>query len=248
METETERGRAHLELERALGALRDVLVEALLGVVGQLEGDLGGGAGRGQQRQQQEQRRERPAGCADPGGHPERRGRASARGAARRAEPAFGQLAPETGGRAGGREPRRADGQAAGRGRAGPPDGRRRRPVGRAAQAERAGSGGGGGHSRAEAAPRHLLGDPEGLRGGAGRARGAGRRPRSACSATRKGSPGRKWGRALGGGRRDAAPRRLPGDPEGLRGGAGPEARSEYVEARETSLRGPAARAWEWRR
>lgn len=43
----------YLELEGALGALRDVLVETLLGIVRQLEGDLGGAAGPRHQQQQQ---------------------------------------------------------------------------------------------------------------------------------------------------------------------------------------------------
>ena len=41
----------YLELEGALGALRDVLVEALLGIIGQLEGDLRGAAGFRHQQQ-----------------------------------------------------------------------------------------------------------------------------------------------------------------------------------------------------
>lgn len=41
----------HLELQGALSALSDVLVEALLGIIGQLEGDLGAAA---QSRQEQQ--------------------------------------------------------------------------------------------------------------------------------------------------------------------------------------------------
>lgn len=65
----------HLELERALRALGDLLVEALLGVVGQLEGDLGGPRGAGQrQQQQQRQPPPRPLGLAAPRQHGTARG------------------------------------------------------------------------------------------------------------------------------------------------------------------------------
>lgn len=60
----------YLELEGALGALRDVLVEALLGIVRQLEGDLGGAAGPRHQQQQREQ----PAAPTARGGRPALRG------------------------------------------------------------------------------------------------------------------------------------------------------------------------------
>lgn len=56
----------YLELEGALGALGDLLVEALLGVVRQLEGDLGGPRCAGRKRHE-EQRREPPAGPHGPG-------------------------------------------------------------------------------------------------------------------------------------------------------------------------------------
>lgn len=61
----------NLELEGALGALRDVLVETLLGIVGQLEGDLGGAAGA---RHQEQQQHEQPAAPTARGGRPARRG------------------------------------------------------------------------------------------------------------------------------------------------------------------------------
>lgn len=65
----------YLELERALRALGDLLVEALLGVVGQLEGDLGGPRGAGQrQQQQQRQPPPRPLGLAAPRQHGTARG------------------------------------------------------------------------------------------------------------------------------------------------------------------------------
>lgn len=60
----------YLELEGALGALRDVLVKALLGIVRQLEGDLGGAAGPRHQQQQREQ----PAAPKARGGRPALRG------------------------------------------------------------------------------------------------------------------------------------------------------------------------------
>lgn len=53
----------YLELEGALGALGDLLVEALLGVVGQLERDLGGPRGAGRQCPHQQQGRQRPPGA-----------------------------------------------------------------------------------------------------------------------------------------------------------------------------------------
>lgn len=53
----------YLELEGAFGALGDLLVEALLGVVGQLERDLGGPSRAGRQRPQQQQGRQRPPGA-----------------------------------------------------------------------------------------------------------------------------------------------------------------------------------------
>lgn len=61
---------SYLELEGALGALRDVLVETLLGIVRQLEGDLGGAAGPRHQQQQREQ----PAAPTARGGRPALRG------------------------------------------------------------------------------------------------------------------------------------------------------------------------------
>lgn len=60
----------YLELEGTLGAVRDVLVETLLGVVGQLEGDLGGAAGPRRHQQQREQ----PAAPLARGGRPALRG------------------------------------------------------------------------------------------------------------------------------------------------------------------------------
>lgn len=54
-------GRGYLELQGALGALCDVLVEALLGIVGQLKGDLGGAARARQQQQQPPQQRKQSA-------------------------------------------------------------------------------------------------------------------------------------------------------------------------------------------
>lgn len=60
----------YLELEGALGALRDVLVETLFGVVRQLEGDLRGAAGPRHQQQQREQ----PAAPTARGGRPALRG------------------------------------------------------------------------------------------------------------------------------------------------------------------------------
>jgi len=60
----------HLELEGALGALRDVLVETLLRIVRQLEGDLGGAA----RPRHQQQQREQPAAPTARGGRPARRG------------------------------------------------------------------------------------------------------------------------------------------------------------------------------
>lgn len=58
----------YLELEGALGALRDVLVETLLGIVGQLEGNLRGATGSRHQQQ-----REQPAAPTARGGRPARR-------------------------------------------------------------------------------------------------------------------------------------------------------------------------------
>lgn len=58
----------YLELEGALGALSYVLVEALLGVVGQLEGNFGGAARPGHQQHQQQ--REQPAAPTARGSHP----------------------------------------------------------------------------------------------------------------------------------------------------------------------------------
>lgn len=53
----------YLELEGALGALGDLLVETLLGVVGQLERDLGGPRRAGRQRPHQQPERQRPPGA-----------------------------------------------------------------------------------------------------------------------------------------------------------------------------------------
>lgn len=64
----------HLELQGALGALSDVLVEALLGIVGQLKGDLGGAA-RARQQQQPPQQRKQPASPTARCGRPARRQR-----------------------------------------------------------------------------------------------------------------------------------------------------------------------------
>ena len=61
----------YLELEGALGALRDVLVETLLGIVRQLEGALAGAAGAWHQEQQQQ---EQPTVPTAQGGHPALRG------------------------------------------------------------------------------------------------------------------------------------------------------------------------------
>lgn len=71
----------YLELEGALGALDDLFVEALLGVVGQLERDLGGPRHAGRQRPQQQQGRQRPPGA--PRRHRPARREASRGGGAR---------------------------------------------------------------------------------------------------------------------------------------------------------------------